>query len=100
MFIAQDWKDYEVIDTGNGEKLERWGGIMLRRPDPLAIWPIQDQHGLWKQAAAWYHRSSSGADIGNIQGNCRTGGRFTTRNWRSMSSRRASNIQGYFQNKL
>lgn len=60
MFIAQDWKDYEVIDTGNGEKLERWGGIMLRRPDPLAIWPIQDQHGLWKQAAAWYHRSSSG----------------------------------------
>lgn len=37
MFIAQDWKDYEVIDTGNGEKLERWGGIMLRRPDPLAI---------------------------------------------------------------
>jgi len=60
VFIANDWKEYEVIDTGGGEKLERWGDIILRRPDPLAIWPIQDNHGLWKQASARYLRSSTG----------------------------------------
>ena len=37
--IAKDWKDYEVIDTGNKEKLERWNHIILRRPDPVCIWP-------------------------------------------------------------
>lgn len=37
MYIASDWKDYEVIDTGGGEKLERWGDIILRRPDPQII---------------------------------------------------------------
>ena len=41
MFIASGWKDYEVIDTGDGEKLERWNDIILRRPDPQAIWPKQ-----------------------------------------------------------
>ena len=41
MFIADGWKDYEVLDTGDGEKLERWGEIILRRPDPQAIWPKQ-----------------------------------------------------------
>lgn len=40
MYIASDWKDYEVIDTGGGEKLERWGDIILRRPDPQIIWPL------------------------------------------------------------
>ncbi len=60
LFVANDWQDYQVIDTGGGEKLERWGDIILRRPDPLAIWPIQDRQGLWKQAAARYHRSPAG----------------------------------------
>lgn len=60
MFVAHDWKWYEVIDTGGGEKLERWGNIVLRRPDPLAIWPIQDRKGLWDKADARYHRSSTG----------------------------------------
>ena len=41
MYIASEWKDYEVIDTGDGEKLERWRDIILRRPDPQAIWPKQ-----------------------------------------------------------
>ncbi|MER2142656.1 MAG: SAM-dependent methyltransferase, partial [Eubacteriales bacterium] len=59
MFIASGWKDYEVIDTGDGEKLERWNGIVLRRPDPQAIWPKQ-QPGLWEKPDAWYHRSQKG----------------------------------------
>jgi len=37
MYVAKNWKDYEVIDTGGGEKLERWGDIILRSPDPQVI---------------------------------------------------------------
>ncbi|CAG7611200.1 Ribosomal RNA large subunit methyltransferase K/L [Paenibacillus solanacearum] len=60
MFAAQDWKDYELIDTGGGEKLERWGNIVLRRPDPQIIWPLLKETGPWREADAHYHRSSSG----------------------------------------
>ena len=60
MLLADDWKDYELIDTGGGEKLERWGEYLLRRPDPQVIWPIEDKSGIWKKAHAQYHRSSSG----------------------------------------
>ncbi|MBQ9951837.1 MAG: class I SAM-dependent methyltransferase [Clostridia bacterium] len=59
MFVASDWKDYEVLDTGDGEKLERWNDIVLRRPDPQAIWPKQ-QPELWGKADAYYHRSTKG----------------------------------------
>lgn len=60
MFAAHDWKDYELIDTGDGEKLERWGSIVLRRPDPQIIWPIGKETSQWRNADAHYHRSSSG----------------------------------------
>ncbi len=60
MFIANDWMDYECMDTGNGEKLERWKDVILRRPDPQVIWPIQDETGYWKKSDARYLRSSSG----------------------------------------
>lgn len=60
MLLADDWKDYELIDTGNGEKLERWGKYVLRRPDPQVIWPIRKENGLWLNADAWYHRNQSG----------------------------------------
>lgn len=60
MYAAQDWKDYELIDTGGGEKLERWGSIVLRRPDPQIIWPLSKETGAWRNADAHYHRSSSG----------------------------------------
>ena len=56
MFLADSWTDYEVLDTGDGEKLERWGDIILRRPDPQTIWP-KAQEKLWKSAQAHYHRS-------------------------------------------
>lgn len=59
MFIADHWKDYEVLDTGNGEKLERWGKYVLRRPDPQTIWPEADP-AQWKKAQAHYHRSERG----------------------------------------
>ena len=59
MFIADAWKDYEVIDTGDGEKLERWGRVILSRPDPQAIWPKQAPEK-WARADATYHRSPRG----------------------------------------
>ncbi|WP_281887060.1 class I SAM-dependent methyltransferase [Paenibacillus sp. YYML68] len=60
MFATENWKDYELIDTGDGEKLERWGSIILRRPDPQIIWPLPKQLSAWHKADAHYHRSSSG----------------------------------------
>ena len=57
--IARDWTDYEVLDAGNKEKLERWNHVVLRRPDPVAIWPIDDERP-WKKADAVYHRSNKG----------------------------------------
>lgn len=59
MRISCDWKDYECIDAGNGEKLERWGSIILRRPDPQAMWytKIDDK---WNSVDGFYHRSKNG----------------------------------------
>ena len=59
MFLADSWTDYEVLDTGDGEKLERWGDVILRRPDPQTIWP-KGRESLWRQAQAHYHRSERG----------------------------------------
>jgi 23S rRNA (cytosine1962-C5)-methyltransferase len=55
--IAKDWKDYELLMTGDGQKQERWGGYILRRPEPQAVWPAP---GPWGKAHAVYHRSKSG----------------------------------------
>lgn len=60
MWIADGWKDYEVIDTSNGEKLERWGSYTLVRPDPQVIWDTPRLHKGWKNKNAHYHRSSKG----------------------------------------
>ena len=59
MYLCDQWRDYEVLDTGDGEKLERWGDIILRRPDPQVIWPKADPD-LWSNAQAVYQRSESG----------------------------------------
>ena len=56
---ADKWKDYSCIDAGNGEKLEQWKGIVLRRPDPQAIWSVENRTS-WKKADAVYHRSKTG----------------------------------------
>lgn len=60
MRMAQDWQDYELLDTGNGEKLERWGDVILRRPDPQIIWPLASENDAWRKADGHYHRSNSG----------------------------------------
>lgn len=60
MWIADNWKDYEVIDSSCGEKLERWGDYILVRPDPQVIWDTPKDNPLWKNINARYHRSSKG----------------------------------------
>lgn len=60
MWIADNWKDYEVIDTGNGEKLERWGKYLLVRPDPQVIWSTNYTNPGWKKKNGHYHRSAKG----------------------------------------
>lgn len=60
IFIADKWQDYELIDTGDGERLERWGKYILRRPDPHVIWPPSLSDDQWQDIHAHYHRSSEG----------------------------------------
>ena len=60
MWISDAWKDYELIDCGRGEKLERWGKHLLVRPDPQAIWNTPRRHPGWKKHEARYSRSSTG----------------------------------------
>lgn len=55
-----NWQDYELIDSSSGERLERWGNIILIRPDPQVIWNTDRKNPLWHNAHARYHRSSSG----------------------------------------
>jgi 23S rRNA (cytosine1962-C5)-methyltransferase len=59
MRIASEWKDYELLDASGGEKLERWGDVILIRPDPQVIWHTP-KGDLWRRANAHYRRSSSG----------------------------------------
>ncbi len=54
------WNDYELLDTSAGERLERWGDVILIRPDPQIIWNTEKKHPLWRRAHARYLRSSSG----------------------------------------
>ena len=59
MRLSTEWKDYECIDAGNGEKLERWKDVVLRRPDPQAMWyTLLDEK--WNKVDGFYHRSSKG----------------------------------------
>jgi len=57
---AANWKDYELIDTSSGERLERWGNVILIRPDPQIIWNTPKTNPLWHRANARYHRSQTG----------------------------------------
>lgn len=60
MIIANEWKDYEILDMANGEKLERWKDVYLSRPDPQIIWKNKSYPNKWKNINARYERSSSG----------------------------------------
>jgi 23S rRNA (cytosine1962-C5)-methyltransferase len=65
MWLAEDWKDYTIIDTSSGEKLEMWGKYSLVRPDPQVIWKTDKKHPLWTRADASYKRSRSGGGAWN-----------------------------------
>ena len=60
MWIADQWKDYQVLDTSKGEKLERWGDYLLVRPDPQVIWDTPKKNPGWKKMNGHYHRSKKG----------------------------------------
>ncbi len=60
MWIADNWKEYEVLDTSAGEKLERWGDYLLVRPDPQVIWNTPKNNPGWKKKNGHYHRSPKG----------------------------------------
>ena len=60
MWVADNWIDYSLIDTSNGEKLERWGDYTLIRPDPQVIWESKKDHIAWKHADASYKRVGGG----------------------------------------
>ena len=67
MWIASDWKDYEVIDCTGGEKLERWGKYTLVRPDPQVIWQTPKNHAGWHEYNARYARSNTGGGKWNTK---------------------------------
>jgi len=58
--VSNEWKDYECLDAGNGEKLERWKDVILRRPDPQAMWLCDMSSELWKKPDGHYYRSNKG----------------------------------------
>ena len=60
MIISRDWEDYECLASGDGEKIERWGNVILRRPDPQIIWKKDNSDSIWKQWDGFYHRSNNG----------------------------------------
>ena len=68
MWLADKWKDYEVLDASGGEKLERWSDYILIRPDPQVIWNTKKQLPEWKRANGIYHRSDKGGGSWTFDG--------------------------------
>lgn len=67
MRIAENWQDYTIIDTSDNEKLEKWGDIVLVRPDPQIIWKSEHKSPLWNNPHAHYHRSTQGGGTWNYK---------------------------------
>jgi 23S rRNA (cytosine1962-C5)-methyltransferase len=66
MRLSNEWQDYECLDAGNGEKLERWGKVTLRRPDPQAMW-ITSNNVTWSKVDGHYHRTDKGGGYWNFK---------------------------------
>ena len=60
MNIAKNWEDYKIIDMADGQKLEKWGDVILSRPDPQIVWKNKSYPEEWKKANAIYSRSKTG----------------------------------------
>lgn len=73
MWIADKWKTYELIDTSDSYRLERWGKFILSRPDPQVIWKDVKSSDLWKKADGVYHRSKSGGGSWDIKNKAMNG---------------------------
>lgn len=99
MWIADKWKDYEVIDTSSGEKLERWGDYILVRPDPQVIWNTDKNDSRWKNITD----ITTAVIRAGANGNFLTflnNGPLITGNWNLTSSLFLLNIQGFFLSRL
>ncbi len=68
MRLSNNWQDYECLDAGGGEKLERFGNVILRRPDPQAIWNV-DNYVAWQNIDGFYHRSNEGGGFWEFKKN-------------------------------
>ena len=60
MKLAEAWKEYKILDMADGQKLEKWGDVILARPDPQIIWKDKSHPNKWKEINATYHRSKTG----------------------------------------
>ena len=67
MWYTSDFNDYELLDTSDGERLERWKDILLIRPDPQVLWKNVRRHPLWQKSNAHYHRSAKGGGSWEIK---------------------------------
>ena len=88
--LSNDWKDYKCLLSGDGEKLEKWGDVVLRRPDPQIIWKKSNNIN-WDSWDGFYHRSSKGG--GNWEFRCKLPDSWTV-NYKILS------IRGFFLNRL
>ena len=68
MRVSEKWEDYELLDCTDGERLERWGKVVLIRPDPQVIWKTGMQHPAWSSAVARYNRSQTGGGSWQVFG--------------------------------
>ena len=67
MWVADQWKEYEIIDCSKGEKLERWGDYILLRPDPQVLWDLPRKKPAWKKLNGHYHRSNKGGSAEAVE---------------------------------
>lgn len=99
MWIADKWKDYEVIDTSSGEKLERWGDYILVRPDPQVIWNTDKNDSRWKNITditTAVIRAGANGNFLTFPNN----GPLITGNWNLTSSLFLLNTQDFFLSRL
>lgn len=99
MWIADKWKDYEVIDTSSGEKLERWGDYILVRPDPQVIWNTDKNDSRWKNImdiTTAVIRAGANGNFLTFPNN----GPLITGNWNLTSSLFLLNTQGFSLSRL
>ena len=100
MRAADNWKDYELIDATDGNRLERWGKTILVRPDPQVIWKTGESSPLWKARMRCITVPLRAADSGNTGAGCRKNGRSPMEISAWWCLLQASSIRVYFRSRL